>query len=361
MKILKRICLLTAAVMILLTSAGMADRYHVLDAALSMLEEGNPFLTRYNEDTGAGIEARYPLGCPYFWGGRDTEKILEPAHPEQESDYYKTENQDLYGLDCAGFTRWVVEQAGYTPHDSISNLLNKNKYKEYVIYKAAKKTGNKRVEELNVGDILCIQHEDGRYHSAMFIGTLLDYGYTARSLPEDLRPYLHYPLLIHATERAADDSMGLTSVIAAFLIETLSEAGMPEAFISGENRLLNQPEFRDPDKAHRLMAYLSGGGYVLPPAGGDFPDDSEIRVLIGPENVAEDLKDSSVVIATYDAGDHTKGLIGIVGPTRMDYSTVAAKLRFLAAGLSRRLGSGEAPPEGLHNKLILKKNEDRES
>ena len=33
----------------------------------------------------------------------------------------------------------------------------------------------------------------------MFIGTLLDYGYTARSLPEDLRPYLHYPLLIHAT------------------------------------------------------------------------------------------------------------------------------------------------------------------
>ena len=26
----------------------------------------------------------------------------------------------------------------------------------------------------------------------------------------------------------------------------------------------------------------------------------------------------------------------------------------LAAGLSRRLGRGEAPPEGLHNKLIIK-------
>ena len=169
------------------------------------------------------------------------------------------------------------------------------------------------------------------------------------------------PLLIHSTERAADDSMGLTSVIAAFLIETLSEACTPETFISGENRLLNQPEFRDPDKAHRLMTYLSGGGYILPPAEGEFSDDSEIRVLIGPENVAEELKDSSVVIATYDAGDNTKGLIGIVGPTRMDYSTVATKLRFLAAGLSRRLGSGEAPPEGMHNKLILKKNEDRES
>ena len=161
------------------------------------------------------------------------------------------------------------------------------------------------------------------------------------------------PLLIHSTERAADDTMGITSVIAAFVIETLTEANTPTAFVSGENRLLSQPEFRDPDKAHRLMSYLSGGGYILPP--GESPDgESEVRVLIGPENVAEELKDSSVIIASYDAGDNTRGLIGVVGPTRMDYSAVAAKLQFLAAGLSRRLGGGEAPPEGMHNKLIIK-------
>ena len=168
------------------------------------------------------------------------------------------------------------------------------------------------------------------------------------------------PLLIHSTERAADDSMGLTSVVAAFAIETLTEAGAPTAFVSGENRLLSQPEFRDPDKAHRLMSYLSGGGYILPPAEEEMTDSSEIRVLIGPENIAEELKDSSVVIASYDAGDNTRGLIGVVGPTRMDYSAVAAKLRFLAAGLSRRLGSGDAPPEGMHNKLIIKKSEDKD-
>ena len=164
------------------------------------------------------------------------------------------------------------------------------------------------------------------------------------------------PLLIRSTERAADDSRGLTSVIAAFVIETLTEANTPTAYVSGENRLLNQPEFRDPDKAHRLMSYLSGGGYILPPGEG-MEGSQEVRVLIGPENVAEELKDSSVVIASYDAGDNTRGLIGIVGPTRMDYSAVAAKLSFLAASLSRRLSSGEAPPEGMHNKLILKGDE----
>ena len=161
------------------------------------------------------------------------------------------------------------------------------------------------------------------------------------------------PLLINSTERAADDTIGITSVIAAFAIEVLSHASAPSAYVSGENRLLSQPEFRDPDKAHRLMGYLSGGGYILPPD--ETPSGTgEIKVLIGPENVAEELKDSSVVIATYDAGDNTKGMIGVVGPTRMDYSAVAAKLSILAAGLSRRLGGGEAPPEGLHNKLIIK-------
>lgn len=167
------------------------------------------------------------------------------------------------------------------------------------------------------------------------------------------------PLMISAAERAADDTMGVTSVIAAFAIEVLTDADKPSAFVSGENRLLNQPEFRDPDKAHSLMNYLSNGGYVLPPEE-ELMNSDEVRVLIGPENVAEELKGSSVVVASYDAGDNTRGLIGIVGPTRMDYSAVAAKLSALAAGLSRRLGGGEAPPEGLHNKLIIKGDEPNE-
>ena len=163
------------------------------------------------------------------------------------------------------------------------------------------------------------------------------------------------PLLISSTERAADDTRGLTAVIASFALEVLSEGDMAETFVTGETRLLNQPEFRDPDKAHRLMSYLADGGHLLTGDTRDImPGDSEVRVLIGPENVAEELKDSSVVIASYDMGDNTRGIIGVVGPTRMDYSAVAAKLSFLAEGLSRRLTNGEAPPMGMHNKLIIK-------
>ncbi len=163
------------------------------------------------------------------------------------------------------------------------------------------------------------------------------------------------PAMIHAAERAAEDNIGITAVVAAFAIETLTQSEETQSWLVGETQLLNQPEFRDPDKAHKLMRYLSDGGHLadLPLAemGGS---DNEIRVLIGPENVAEELRDSSVIIATYDAGDNMRGIIGVVGPTRMDYSKVAAKLSFIAAGLSRRLGGGSMPPPGLNNKLIIK-------
>ena len=162
------------------------------------------------------------------------------------------------------------------------------------------------------------------------------------------------PTLISSVERAAQDNLGITAVIAAFAIEALTGAGAAQTYLVGESQLLHQPEFRDPDKAHRLMSYLSDGSNLLEIPMEQLGGKNEVRVLIGPENVAEELRDSSVVLATYDAGENMRGLIGVVGPTRMDYSKVAAKLSFIAAGLSKLLGGGTLPPPGLDNKLIIK-------
>ena len=186
-------------VLLLLPSAVAAERFRVLDAALSMLEEGNPFLVRYNGQTGAGVIARYPLGCPYFWGGRNVRKILSPASPGQNSEYYKKGRQYLYGLDCVGLTRWVVVQAGFEAHPKISLLLNRTMFKEYANYKAGRVTGEERSAALAVGDLMAVQHSAGSFHIAMYCGTLADYGYTAGTLPGALSPYLYYPLVIQST------------------------------------------------------------------------------------------------------------------------------------------------------------------
>ena len=106
--------------------------------------------------------------------------------------------------------------------------------------------------------------------------------------------------------------------------------------------------------AFNLGMDFTGGYTISVNLGNKLTDDTYDYYKDYAVNVAEELKDSSVVIASYDMGDNTKGLIGVVGPTRMDYSAVAAKLSFLAAGLSKRLGAGSAPPSGMHNKLIIK-------
>ncbi len=43
-------------------------------------------------------------------------------------------------------------------------------------------------------------------------------------------------------------------------------------------------------------------------------------------------------------GTACRGVIGVVGPTRMDYADLAARLSYFAEGLSRMFGKGEIPP-----------------
>ena len=76
------------------------------------------------------------------------------------------------------------------------------------------------------------------------------------------------------------------------------------------------------------------------------PKSDPMSILIGPENVADALKDTSVVMASYDIGEGMRGIIGVVGPTRMDYAKITARLSYFAEGLSRLFGQSELPPSG---------------
>lgn len=148
--------------------------------------------------------------------------------------------------------------------------------------------------------------------------------------------------LINATERATGDTVGLVAVIAGFAIEVLANASTSEAYITGASQFLQYPEYQDVGKAHRILDYLSDEGELLKLPKPE--NESDIKITIGPENLADELRDSSVVVARYDAGDGMQGLIGVVGPTRMDYSRVAARLQYIANGLGWLFSGGDIPP-----------------
>ena len=149
------------------------------------------------------------------------------------------------------------------------------------------------------------------------------------------------PELMRVAQHAAGESYGLISLVVSFAIEVLEELEHRKVHTSGIAHLLEHPEYRSLEKAQTLMSYLSEDA---DPARFPIPKGDPMSILIGPENVAEALKDTSVVVASYDIGEGMRGVIGVVGPTRMDYAKITARLSYLAQGLSSLFGRGELPP-----------------
>ena len=146
--------------------------------------------------------------------------------------------------------------------------------------------------------------------------------------------------LMNVAEQIPPQLFLLLSQTISYAADALEEAGQREIVTAGTKELLKLPEFRDADKAHQLMSFMTDSKENLP-----LPDDGPMKILIGPENVSDALKNTSVVIASYDIGDDMRGLIGVVGPTRMDYASVAARLSGFADGLTRLFGKQELPPK----------------
>ncbi len=147
--------------------------------------------------------------------------------------------------------------------------------------------------------------------------------------------------------------MGLTSQLGAELFMPLSQAieyaaGVMESsaqnqvYAAGQTRILSQPEFQDLGRANELMGLLTDRKESLPV----LDEGTPMQILIGPENLNEALRDASVVVASYDIGENMRGLIGVVGPTRMDYAAVAARLSYFAESLTKMFGkNNQLPPK----------------
>ena len=147
--------------------------------------------------------------------------------------------------------------------------------------------------------------------------------------------------LMEKVMRSAGAAASLVPVILDFTQETLKTHGSTNISVTGQSRLLSLPEYRDVDKAQRLLASIDEDSLSNLPA--VMRGSNGTKVLVGPENVADELKDTSVVMTKFDIGDGMQGMIGVVGPTRMDYAQVTARLSYFAESLSKMFAKPEQP------------------
>ena len=147
------------------------------------------------------------------------------------------------------------------------------------------------------------------------------------------------PELLERVMSSAGAAASLVPIVMEFTTETLSKQGSTNTAVAGQMRLLGQPEYRDVDKAQRVLTTLDEEALANLPA--VMQNQNGTKVLVGPENVAQELKDTSVVMTKFDIGDGMQGMIGVVGPTRMDYAKVTARLSYFAESLSKMFAKPE--------------------
>ena len=108
--------------------------------------------------------------------------------------------------------------------------------------------------------------------------------------------------------------------------------------MQGANRALDNPEFKSGDLAKRFLGLLDRKDFIE----NLLDNDDDFNVYIG--NEQNGLKDLSIVTFRNIVAGKDLGTIGIIGPTRMDYSKVISVLKYINKELNNgnnlSLGNG---------------------
>ena len=131
--------------------------------------------------------------------------------------------------------------------------------------------------------------------------------------------------------RRAAGLTALLAPVAEYIAELIEELGSQKVYLEGASKLLRFPEYHDARKAQALLDYITDDRHLVPVR----RDIDGIQFFIGPENGENPLSDASMIYAKYNIGSRGQGMIGVVGPTRMDYKHLSAQLSRFAKGLNK--------------------------
>ena len=121
--------------------------------------------------------------------------------------------------------------------------------------------------------------------------------------------------------------------------ENIAAVDDRDVYVGGSANLLNYPEYSDVDKARNFLSVLESRDTLRRVMGDG--GDMEITIRIGPENEVPELSDCSVLTASYRMGDQSTGTLGIIGPTRMNYSRAVTVLAFMGRAISQLLSDNK--------------------
>lgn len=137
-----------------------------------------------------------------------------------------------------------------------------------------------------------------------------------------------------AEEKAQYDRL-LTRALQLWAQALESEAEA-DVYVAGAAHIADQPEFADIGKMKALFAAFEEKSQLVQILNECLTGD-ECRIFIGREIPVVDIQELSLIAAPYRRGDRALGVLGMLGPTRMDYGRALALVETTAKLLTRIL------------------------
>ncbi|MBR3765461.1 MAG: heat-inducible transcription repressor HrcA [Clostridia bacterium] len=142
------------------------------------------------------------------------------------------------------------------------------------------------------------------------------------------------PLLMERMRAQAELIEGIGDVM-----QQRGEDIRPHVAIGGTANMLSYPEYSDMEKARSFLNLMETRDRLADIIGQN--GEMSFTVRIGPETGVPEMEDCSIVTMTYTAGNGQQGTIGVIGPTRMQYSEVLAAVSMMGRQLSQLLSTSE--------------------
>lgn len=148
------------------------------------------------------------------------------------------------------------------------------------------------------------------------------------------------PAKIEHIKAKFNNNFELLGVILDFLTESMSETGTPQVYMRGKSHTLKAPEFSDTEKIMDFLELVDNREKVNELIT-SVSKNRGTTVIIGDESPILKNKDLSMVVSSYRAYDGRTGLIGVIGPKRMDYQKVISTLENMSETMENLLESGD--------------------
>lgn len=140
--------------------------------------------------------------------------------------------------------------------------------------------------------------------------------------------------------RDIENDMGISTEILMPILkgvsDCISQVDNAEVYLDGTTNIFNHPEFRDIVKAKEFLNMLDEKE-ILWKLLLNATKVGTVSIIIGSENPVSEIKDLSLISASYSMGDVILGAIGVIGPTRMEYPKVISSLNYIRKKLNQEL------------------------